>query len=220
MNRMTAFLTATALLFSISVFAEKPGGSEYIDGGKNKSALILAHGRGKYPTWLVVDPLRIAVNDKLGFHTLSLQMPTGYDDWEDYADGFPEAYKTIKEGMRFLRDEKGVTKIFLMGHSMGGRMASSFVHENPKHSLSGLIVSGCRNNGGHPLSCEENLQNVNIPVLDIWGGINGKDIEAASDRDSLVKKTYKQVAIENANHKFEGYEREFTSSVINWLKTQ
>lgn len=220
MNRITAFLAAIALSVSPTVFADKPNGSVYIDGEKNKSALILAHGKGKHPTWLVVEPLRNGVNDKLGFHTLSLQMPTGHESWKDYADDFPEAYNIIKDAIRFLKNEKGVTKIFLMGHSMGSRMASSFVSENPKHSISGLIVAGCRNNGGYPLSCEENLQDVNIRVLDIWGGNNGKDSDAASDRSNLVSGIYTQIEISGANHKFDGYERELVSSTVDWLKAQ
>ncbi len=220
MSRVTPYLAAIALSLSSSALADKPKGSVYIDGGENRSAVILAHGKGKHPTWLVVDPLRNGVNDKLGFHTLSLQMPTGHQNWKDYAADFPEAYNIINDAIRFLKNDKGVTKIFLMGHSMGSRMASSFVSENPNQSLSGLIVAGCRNNGSYPLSCEENLQDVNIPVLDIWGENNGKDSDAANDRSVLVSGDYKQVGISGANHKFEGYEDELVSSIVAWLKEQ
>jgi len=218
-NRTTVFLVATIFSVSLSALADKPEGSVYIDGGVNRNAIILVHGKGKHPTWLVVEPLRTGVNDSLGFHTLSLQMPTGHPDWKDYADDFPQAYDIIKDAIRFLKDEKGVSRIFLVGHSMGSRMASSFVSENPDHLLSGLIVAGCRNNGSHPLSCEENLRSVEIPVLDIWGGENGKDSDAASDRKYFLSSTYKQVEITGANHKFEGYDSELVTAVVGWLKT-
>lgn len=220
MKTTTAVFVIIMLSASSSIFADKPNGSVYIDGGNNKSAVILAHGRGKYPTWLVVDPLRKGINEKLGFHTLSLQMTTGYDNWREYADGFPEAYDSIKSAINFVKNEKGVNKIFLMGHSMGSRIVSSFISENPDQSVSGLIVVGCRNNGGYPLSCEENLQDVDIPVLDIWGGNNEKDSNAASDRSGLVSEAYKQVEVSGANHKFEGYESELVSSTVDWLKAQ
>lgn len=220
MRKVKIFLLSILLCSPLSVFADEPNGSAYIDGGKSNVSLILAHGKGKHPTWLVVDPVRKGINEKLGYHTLSLQMPSGYSDWRDYADGFPDAYITIKQAITFLKNEKGVTKIFLFGHSMGSRMASAFMSENFDQPISGLIVAGCRNNGGHPLSCKQSLQNIDIPVLDIWGGNNDKDSNAASDREGMVSATYKQVEISGANHKFEGNEDELVDTVVSWLKSQ
>lgn len=219
-NYLITTLTTISIIISTFAFASKPGNSEYLDGGDNKSALILAHGKGQYPTWKVVDPLRKGVHKQLAYHTLSLQMPNEDKKWKKYVDDFPEAYEMIREGIRFLKEEKGVTRIVLMGHSMGSRMASAFVSENPGQIKTGLIVAGCRNNGEEPLSCKENLQSVNIPVLDIWGGNNAKDSDAASDREEMVSKNYQQVEVSGANHKFEGYESMFVSSVVNWLKSQ
>jgi predicted esterase len=213
-------LSILLILVSVPAYAGKPDGSVYLDGGNSKTGLILAHGKGKHPTWLVVDPLRKGVHEKLGYHTLSLQMPTGHSSWLDYADDFPESYDIIKKAIRFLMEEKHVSRVFLMGHSMGSRMASSFVSENPSQPVSGLIVVGCRNNGGYPLSCEENLQGVGLPILDIWGEYNGKDYNAARERSNLVSVSYQQVEISGANHKLEGYENEFVTSVVEWLKTQ
>ena len=143
-------LAMTVVLASPLVVAEKPAGSKYIEGKGSEVAVILAHGRGKHPTWKVVNPLRKGVHRKLGYHTLSLQMPNESKKWNEYASDFPKAYEIIREGISFLRDEKGVSKIFLMGHSMGSRMVSAFVSNNPSESISGLIVAGCRNNGGFP----------------------------------------------------------------------
>lgn len=202
------------------VFADMPVGSEYIDGGNSDIGIILAHGRGKHPTWLVVDPLRKGINSKLGYHTLSLQMPTGYDNWKDYANSFTGSYETIKNAISYLKKEKNVKRIFLIGHSMGSRMSSAFVSDNPEQPVSGLVVAGCRNNGGYPLSCDENLHNVDIPVLDIWGGDNGKDSDSALEREEMISSTYKQVEISGANHKFEGYEAELVNAVAKWLEAQ
>lgn len=213
-----AVLSIVFVCISTSAIADTPAGSAYLDGGGSKTALILAHGRGKYPTWKVVQPLRNGVNEELGYHTLSLQMPNEDKNWKKYADDFPEAYETIKAGILFLKEKKGVTTIFLMGHSMGSRMASAFISENPDQPLSGLIVAGCRNNGGYPLSCEESIKKVAIPVLDIWGGDNGKDTDAASERETFVSDSYEQKEIPGANHKFDDYESEFVSAVVAWLK--
>ena len=214
------FLFVLSISVTHPVFAGQPGGSAYLDGGTSKSALILAHGKGKHPTWKVVDPLRKGVHKKLGFHTLSLQMPNDKKDWKNYVDDFPDAYEQFKDAIRFLKEERNVSIIYLMGHSMGSRMASAFVFEHPDQPIAGLIVAGCRNNGGYPLSCDENLRNVKIPVLDIWGGNNRKDDNAASERKVFVSKTYKQIEIPGANHRFEGYEGEFVTAVVEWLKTR
>lgn len=202
------------------MFAGKPVDSVYIDGGDSHKGVILAHGKGKHPTWLVVDPLRTGINSKLGYHTLSLQMPTGYDHWKEYANSFTDAYDIIKAAIRFLKKEKKVKKIYLIGHSMGSRMSSAFVSENPEQPVNGLVVAGCRNNGGYPLSCDENLQNIDIPVLDIYGGANTKDYDFALEREEMVSSTYKQVEIPGANHKFEGYEDELVEAVVKCLKEQ
>lgn len=215
-------IVLTSLLIALSsyTYAGSPDNSVYIDGADNKNGIILAHGKGKHPTWLVVDPLRKGINKQLGYHTLSLQMPKGYNHWKDYAEGFPVAYQTFKEAIAFLKKEKGVSRVFLIGHSMGSRMASAFVSENSDHGLTGLVVAGCRNNGGHPLSCDGNLQGVTLPVLDVWGANNGKDSRAASERSGMVSSTYTQVEISGANHKFEGYENELVDAVASWLKDQ
>ncbi|HHS99840.1 MAG TPA: alpha/beta hydrolase, partial [Thiomicrospira sp.] len=101
----------------------------YLNGGQSKTAVILCHGKGKYPTWKVVDPLRKEIHSELGFHTLALQMPKGDIHWEEYADFFPQAHAKIAKAIEFLKTEKGVETVYLMGHSMGSRMASSFKPE-------------------------------------------------------------------------------------------
>ncbi|VAW96477.1 hypothetical protein MNBD_GAMMA23-1782 [hydrothermal vent metagenome] len=209
------------LVISTSIVkAEQPDDSAYIDGGASKVGLILAHGRGKHPTWKVVEPLRLGVNDALGYHTLSLQMPNDDKYWKNYVDDFPAAYRLFKKSIQFLTKEKYVTKIYIMGHSMGSRMASAFVSEYPEIKIDGLIIAGCRNNGELPLSCYENMENIKIAVLDIWGGDNGKDVDAASEREEFKSAQYTQVEIADANHKFDDADKEFVAAVVKWLKEQ
>lgn len=219
MKKYSLMLFCFWLFISSGAFAGQPDGSVYLDGKSSTYGLILAHGKGQNPTWFVVDPLRKGIHKDLGYHTISLQMPTGYGDWKEYADGFPKAYNTIKEAIRFLKD-KGVTHIYLFGHSMGARMASAFVAENQNSDLAGLVVAGCRNNGGYPLACDQSLKKVDLPVLDIWGGKNGKDSKAASQREGMISDTYTQASISGANHKFEKREDELVEAVANWLKNQ
>jgi len=219
LNKIT-FLIIYLVVFPTIGKADKPTDSVYLEGHKSNTALILAHGKGKHPTWLVVDPLRKAINEKLNYHTLSLQMPIGHDFWEDYAEDFPKAYTIIEEGIRFLREEKGVKSVYLMGHSMGSRMVSAYIAKHPNHTISGLIIAGCRNNGAHPLSCDDNMRNIKIPVLDIWGNASGKDYDAAADRTHLMSDQYQQVSISGGDHRFRNHEDEFVSAVASWLRKQ
>jgi pimeloyl-ACP methyl ester carboxylesterase len=220
MSRTALILYVTLVFFDSPALAASPSGSVYLDGNGSSHALILCHGRGKYPTWKVVDPLRKGVHTILGWHTLSLQMPAEDKNWKKYANDFPAAFETIKQGIVFLRNQKGVSTIYLMGHSMGSRMASAFVAENPDTSIRGLIVAGIRNNGDYPLDGKQNLKGINIPVLDVWGGGDSKDYDAAKERAELVSTTYTQVEIPGANHKFEGDDDHFVAAVVNWLKAQ
>jgi hypothetical protein len=220
MRHIFSLLLCVCGLLNIPVaLAEQPVQSVYLDGTDSKYGLILCHGRGKYPTYDVVNPLRKAVHTQLGWHTLSLQMPAGDVDWLDYADDFPKAYQTIQQGIEFLRKQKGVKTVFLMGHSMGARMSAAFVADNKEVDIHGLIVAGIRNNGGWPLDGEASLRKVTIPVLDIYGADNFNDVNAANERGYLVSGIYSQVSIPGGGHRFEGVEAAFTREVIVWLLT-
>lgn len=203
------------------VLAGPPPDSAFLDGGDSKSALILCHGRGKHPRWRVVDPLRKAVQEELGWHTLSLQMPAEDKHAWAYAGDFPEAFASIKRGIAWLTQEKGVETVYLMGHSMGARMASAFMAANPDAAIARLIVAGLRNNGGLSFDGKESLKAVDIPVLDVWGdGGNGKDSQYGRERVELRSDKYQQIPIAGANHKFVDHEQAFTDAVIAWLKAQ
>jgi len=199
-----------------SANAEKPEGSVYLEGTQD-SALILIHGKGKNPTWKVVDPLRKNINTSLGFHTLSLQMPTAGDNFKEYADSFPEAYTIIEKAIAFLQDKK-IKNIYLFGHSMGSRMASSFVSKNKNSPIKGLILDGSRNNGGGVLSCLNNVEDIDIPILDIWGTKNKKDTNAASQRGNFISNKYTQIELDGANHVFDGYDNQLSGIIIQWLE--
>ncbi len=200
------------------VLSSPPSGSAYLDGGDSKVAVILCHGRAQHPRWKVVDPLRKEINKQLGYHTLSLQLPGKSKDWEKYAEEFPRAYREIQAGIDFLRKEKGVTNIYLMGHSMGSRMATAFLAEYPESGIAGFIGVGIKNGGEYPLDSNSNLRKINIPVLDVYGdGGDGKDKIEAEDRSDMVSDRYKQVLIPKADHQFDTGEEEMVKAVIDWL---
>lgn len=193
----------------------------YLAGRGTNIGVILCHGRGAYPTWLVVDPLRKGINEQLGYHTLSIQMPKGNISWDQYYIYFPNAYQRIEAAIQFLQQEKGVEKIFLMGHSMGSRMATAFLANYPNSGISGFIGVGIRNNGGIPLDSNLNLRSVTLPVVDIYGnGGDGKDAVHASTRSDMVSNRYQQILVPGADHVFTQLEDEMVTAVVDWLMTQ
>ncbi|MGE5894876.1 MAG: alpha/beta hydrolase [bacterium] len=222
---MKRIIVVLAIMFVLAtgstVMANPPSGSVYLDGGASNVAVILCHGRAQHPRWKVVDPLRKEINKQLGYHTLSLQLPGKGKDWEKYAEEFPRAYKEIQAGIDFLRKEKGVIKIYLIGHSMGSRMATAFLVEYPDSGIAGFIGVGIKNGGKYPLDSNSNLRKIKIPVLDVYGdGGDGKDKIEAEVRSNMVSDRYQQVLIPKADHVFDTGEEDMVRAVIEWLKKQ
>lgn len=202
------------------VMAQQPQG-EYLES-KSKVAVVLAHGRGISPDGNVVGALRRDIHKELGFHTLSLQMPdTGADSLEsrEVVAVFPEAYQRIQAAIDFLKKEKGVERVYLMGHSMGGRMTSGFLANNPDAGVAGFIGVGLVAGGKEPVNTNLNLRKVKLPVIDIYGD-NDMDARAASLRKPLVSERFVQVELRGAQHHYRRYEMPVADAVIEWLKKQ
>lgn len=224
LRKIIFFIAATLFLSSCNSSSIKANYFDikdhaFLKAGNSKIAVILCHGRDKHPRWKVVEPLRKEINHQLNWHSLSLQMPIGDSDWTSHQYLFPQAFQTIDQGINFLKEKHGVTKIFLLGHSMGSRTGAAYLAAKNNHKISGFIGIGMRNNGGYPLNAKYSLENIKTPVLDLFGdGGNGADLEHANDRKSLLSERYLQVKIKNANHKFTQHQPEMISSVIDWLK--
>lgn len=196
---------------------------EYLSGGDSKAGVILAHGQGLSPTSQVVGPLRKTINKEVGMHTLSLQMPMvsgqkGAERFQEYAATFPDAYKSIEDGMRFLK-EKGVERIYLLGYSMGARMTSAYLAEHPDSGVVGCIGIGMLGGGQPPLNTNMNIKSVKVPVLDIVAE-GDNDAKSAEFRKALISDRYTQIGIPGARHDFRCCEDDVSAYVIKWLVRQ
>lgn len=221
MIRFNCWLFALGLLLLVSNANAQPAGSELLEGKATDTAVILAHGVGGGPDAKVVSPLRKAINGELGFYTLSLQMPVlSTKEFKAYAPTFPDAYRTIQAAIDFLTKEKGVKRIYVLGYSMGARMTSSFLANQPSPAVVGFIGVGLLEGGGEPLDANQNVRRIRIPVLDVYADSTQLDMKSADNRQSLVSDNYKQVRIQGAEHSFSGYDSQVTKSVIDWLKEQ
>jgi len=219
--RSISLLCATILLLLVSNGYAQPPGSELLQGKETATAVILAHGRDGGPDAKVVGPLRKAINNELGFYTLSLQMPVlPGKDFRAYAPAFPDAYKTIQSAIDYLTKEKGVKRIYLLGYSMGARMTSAFLAAQPHPAVIGFIGVGLLEGGGEPLDANRNLGRVRLPILDVYADKTPLDLRSAENRKSLVSDSYKQIRIEGANHSFQGYDSKVAQVIIAWLMEQ
>jgi len=217
--RRLLFATIFFLLVT-NVYAQPPG-SELLQGKETTTAVVLAHGIGGGPDAKVVGPLRKAINKELGFYTLSLQMPVlPGKDFRAHAPAFPDAYKTIQAGIDYLTKEKGVKRIYIVGYSMGARMTSAFLAEQPHPAVVGFIGVGVLEGGGEPLDANQNLRRVRLPVIDIYADKTPLDLRSAENRQSLVSDSYRQIRIEGADHSFRGYDERVAQVIIAWLKEQ
>ena len=224
MNRKTRTIAGLIVFLSANTaLAVMPEG-KYLAGKDSKIALILAHGQGLDPDSQVVGLLRKAINKELGFHTLSLQMPVvpgkrSKETFLAYESTFPDAYKRIQAAIDFLKKEKGVERVYLMGYSMGGRMTSAFLANHPDSGISGYIGVGLWAGFEEPLNTNLNLRKVNIPVLDVYAGTD-KDATFAEERKAFLSERFKQVSIPGAKHDYRGYENQVNEAIITWMKEQ
>ena len=221
MRTLASLFLSLVWLLPTQAPAQMPEG-EYLDGKTSKVAVILAHGRGNTPNGSVVGSLRKTLHQDLGFHTLALRMPDpGADSVEspELFAAFPEAYHRIQAAVDFLKKEKGVERIYLMGHSMGGRMTSGFLANQPDPSVVGFIGVGLSAGGKEPVNTNLNLRKVKVPVLDVYGD-NEMDAKAAGFRKPLVSDRFTQVEISGAKHDYRGYDRQVAEPVVGWLKKQ
>ena len=192
----------------------------YEDGTPSTSAAILCHGKGGDPESYVVDPLRLELNEQLGYHTVSLQMPGGRKALPEYEADFPEAFAEITGAADFLQ-KKGVTTIYLIGHSLGSRMATAYLAHMPHQAIKGFVGVGMLNNRGTPFNCLKNLQESTLPVLDIWGEAGrAGDNRYGLERKVLLSPVYTQVSIANGDHALSEHEDELVEEVIRWLTLQ
>lgn len=231
---LTVFVYGISMLASIA-WAEQPDGA-YLDGGSSKVGVILVHGRfgghgnARSP---VVNPLRIAIHERLGFHTLSLEYPQSRRSRSgtDEAGNFPAAYQRLDSAIAFLTKEKGVTQIYVMGHSLGTRITISYLADHPVPALRGYIGVGvygggrCGEGVASPLDSLCNLKTIlrqkpDLPVIDVVAMGDETDVRFANGRSALVSPTYQQVRVEGADHLFRANEDEMVNAVVDWLKRQ
>ncbi len=160
------------------------------------TGVVLFHGRGATPSGPVVEELRQSLN-RVGYTTLSIENPlplNGMIDFQSYvADAdvgnggdnfvFPEAYARARTAVNHLKG-LGVQKVIMVGFSLGSRMAGAHVARGQIDELPvlGLIGVGMYANSIDPLNVGLTLDEISVPVLDIYGDLDTTAVNTAAAR--------------------------------------
>lgn len=218
-----------SLLDGDELWLDDGGGHEFLgiltEGDASSGrAVILVHGIGVHPNWPdVIFPLREALLEN-DITSLSIQMPILANEATDaeYSNLYKEVPGRLQAAVDFLKDS-GYSKIDIVGHSMGARMATYYLAQASTDGVNSAVFIGLGNSssGSWPESIDA-LARLRVPVLDLYGG---KDLDivlnTVQDRANSGQKNesgiYQQTRVEQANHFFQGHEDELKSIVIGWL---
>jgi dienelactone hydrolase len=160
--------------------------------------IVMLHGRGNNPNGLVVREMRTTLANA-GYATLSIQNPVPADanlngdptDFSDYVADvqgpdtvFPETYARISEAVAFMASQS-IQKIAIAGMSLGSRLALAYVARGQQPGdlpVIGFIGVGMQGNSIDPLNQLTTLDEVFVPVLDIFGDVDPDAAATAAAR--------------------------------------
>ncbi|MCC7484024.1 MAG: DUF3530 family protein [Burkholderiales bacterium] len=182
------------LVLDSTAYGPPPSGGETFSGilregaGAPAVGVILLHGRGLHPDSHVVGPLRASLNG-LGYTTLSIALPVpadtdghpGATDFQDYVNdasgpnyAFPELYARVRAAEDHL-DSLGVERVVLIGFSLGSRMGAAYMARAASASMLPVIAFagvGMGTGSIDPLDAAATLDEVAVPVLDLYGSLD------------------------------------------------
>ncbi|MFW2373855.1 MAG: alpha/beta fold hydrolase [Gammaproteobacteria bacterium] len=212
------------------------GEAEWLDLGKhkalaiytesatddNKGGVIVIHGSGAHPNWAeVVQPLRTQLPEH-GWATLSLQMPVLANDadYTEYAPLFDEVAPRINAAIKNLQ-AKGINNISIVAHSLGSAMSAYYLANHKSSAIKSFVAVGMPGpRQDKRMDTVLALQQINIPVLDLYGQ-NDLDyiLETSGQRKQAGShnKNYSQQVVAGANHFFVNKNDVLIRTVNQWL---
>lgn len=212
----------------------------------NDAGIILIHGRGGHPDKAVVRQLRHDLFGR-GYTTISIQapVPAGFEEggtvpdfpeYENDVNGenyvFPETYARVRTAVAHL-NSLGANNIFIIGFSMGSRMGAAYVARGESIEKNaqaiGFVGIGMIANSIDPLNHSSTLDEINVPVLDLYGDGDISSANTAPHRIlSYSGVSYTQVELDCAAelteqecHKLDGLKgsntAELETVVSSWI---
>jgi len=181
-----------------------------------KVGVIMFHGRGGTPDSAVVRQMRTSLNIN-GYTTLSIEnpIPTDYNsngvatDFSDYVEDinsganyvFPEAYMRMNASIDLL-ESQGVEQIIIAGFSLGSRLATAYAARGQisgNAPVVGLIGVGMYGTSLDPLNPVLTLDELSMPVLDIFGDYDFNAVNTATARKNAyggMSSDYTQIELD------------------------
>lgn len=221
---------SNAATISLSSIAEGGNTADFtgllLEGANNPNVgVVLLHGRNGSADGTVVSELRHSIN-AAGYTTLSIDEPvpdagTRFSDYVNDVNGpnkvFPESYARVRTAINELETRR-IKQVVLFGFSLGGRMASAHVARGQIDELpiTAMIGVGLYANSIDPLNVADTLDEVSVPVLDIFGDNDLTAVNTAAARlaayESGSGTSYTQLMVECLDtsldcvpHNFSGY---------------
>lgn len=191
----------------------------YTEAPRPRATIVIVHGIGVHPDHGVIGMLRTRLVDQ-GYNTLSIQMPVLASDaaQEAYPPLFPEAADRIAKAAEWLK-AKGQTRLVLLSHSMGSRMANAYldtvaIASPPASPFAAWVALGL----GQPYSSA--TPRYPFPILDVYGEQDLPAVrEAAAQRKNALNITRgsKQTVLARADHFYTGQEAALMATVDNFI---
>lgn len=123
MNLKAAVALVVLLLAMVPAWAQVP---------PSQVGIVVMHGKGGAPTKLVAGLARLLTSK--GYQVANLEMP--WSGQRNYDKPVPDGVKEVDAAIAGLR-AKGASKVFVIGHSLGGLFA---LHYAGKGKFDGLVV--------------------------------------------------------------------------------
>lgn len=186
----------------------------YTEATKAKAAVVVVHGIGIHPDWGLIGMLRTRLAEQ-GYTTLSVQMPVLAADakGDEYPPTFPEAGERLAAAVKFLQGKR-YKKIALVSHSMGARMSSDYLKNNPAAPLFAWVSVSITNDALGSLGV------LKFPVLDLYGEKDEPQVlKNANQRAQVIKKIKgsAQIMVPQADHFFNGQDDVLVKYVKSFL---
>jgi len=240
------FISAYSFAVPVNLNSSSEGGNsvftgELMDSSCSDTGVVMFHGRGSSPTGPIVTELSASLN-RAGYTTLSIENPLPLNQQVDFnsyvndinADNyvFPETYARMRSAINYL-ESLGVKKVVVAGFSLGSRLSTAHVARGQINELPviGLIGIGMYGTSIDPLNLSFTLDEVNVPVLDLYGDADTNAVNTAPSRLSAYNTgtgvSYTQSVITCINglncHQLEGNKgddsQKFEIAINSWMQS-
>lgn len=191
----------------------------------SQGAVIIVHGMGAHADWPnVVAPLRKRL-PKMGWATLSIQMPVlpPEEPLSEYGKTITLGSRRIQSAIQYLRQRKFLN-IAIIGYSFGAATAAEFLAKTQKNQVAAFVGISLQTQKflNPTIKLLRALEKINMPVLDIYGSRDFSEVIRLADDRRLAgrkqgRRTYHQLVIEGADHYFAGLEDVLSRRIRGWL---